>query len=397
MPRIEYIAGADEVRDRSREVTPAPFFNPLLMTEGQAYLTLMRDQVATLRQYYPDRPIYRKALTKIDNAIHAGVHGPAPFVGAVEPSLYPVMRAIQIYRNERQPAVRPKGNIGSWASQSMVAGAGRIGAGEIPTPHHNFSFWWLQNDRAFLEKFIKNRPVTHKDVDALVSALTGGAPIDKDGLGERYNKFLQKYNLLNYVVRLYNDKIDKFAHHPLYNFLPESSGYPAAVVTKNILHKAGVETCAGVGDFSLQNMGLWVRNGILRSNITGGAGAISPEDTIFQLIDLPGDQYAPWLKGKVTRVDRPNVHGGPAIGNPAVIVPIIIAAIGAAATIATALIEAKQNNAFASVQGWGTNAYAAGTADWADYQESIQAQQQSQTGNWVPLAAAGVAAFLLLK
>lgn len=399
MTRISIIAGpvpSDEISDRAAGVQPAPYFNPLVMTEGQAYLTLMRNQALTLSQYYPDRKFYKKAVVLADNALHMGIGAPLP-IGSVDPTLYPVMRAINIFKTQRQPAVMPRQNasVGSWAAESLVAGV-------IPQVNQEFVSWWWINDSAYLKtKF--------KDAQQLKGVLNDigdkARLLPRNEFEKRWAEFSSKFETLKFVTDLYNKTIDKFSHHPLYNFLPEGrlNDYPANVITKNILHAAGIQGCANAGNFSVQNMAMWTRNGILNSNIAGNAGALSPEQTAFQLTGLPAKDFPQWLSGKAAQPNksRPGVNGYDEIGNPVVIavLALVSAAIAAAAQIITSF-NAKNIAAMNSVSGWGTQAYAASESDWAKYQQQIQeAQDKAETDgiSWPLVAAGGAAAYLLFS
>ena len=371
MTKISYIAGLhgeghDEVKDRAALVQPAPYFNPLVMTEGGAYLRLMKDQVTMLSQYYPDKAQYQKGLDLINNALNAGVHGPTPFLGALDKSLYPIARAIDIYRTQRQPAsrpvFRPEQINGSWRDESLVAGM----RGEIPVPP-DFALWWWQVDKAWFSKQtqLKNAQDVKKYIEFVSKSNIKMEPF------QHYAEMRDKYDLLKYVVDKYNDTLVKFAHHPLYNFLPQNNSYPSEVITKNILHAAGVQGMANTGEFSLQNMTLWTRNSVMRANIDGNVGAISPEKTAFALTGLDESVYAAWIGVGGTAQSRPNVRGQAQVGILPAVAVAIIGLIGAAVAAASQFLTAVQNRkaaAFAGVAGWGTNAYSASETDWKNYQ-----------------------------
>lgn len=398
MTKISYIHGpvpADEFPDRAKAVQPAEYFNPLVLTEGEAYLRLMRDQVKVLNEYYPENRTYKKGLSLINNALHKGIHGEMPYMGALDPSLYPVARAIDVYKAQRQPATRPVWTAaqlsGSWRDESMVAG-------EIPDLGTNFALWWIQQDRDWLTKFFKGKSPSVNSVQAAIAAMKDGAPTGREW-NDRYKEYSQKYETIKYIIDLYNDTLEKFAHHPLYNFLPQRNEYPASVVTKNILHSAGVQACATTGEFSVTNMALWTRNSILRKNIAGNVGALSPERTAFVLSGLPEDEYPKFLGQPAVDVKSQKTRTGTGIGNPVLIalIPLITAAVAAAAQMYTAAQQRKAA-AFAGVQGWGTAAYAANEADWQRMQLDPNAppMETADTTNWPLIIGGGVAAAWLL-
>lgn len=399
MTRISIIAGTiptDEIRGRAAGVQAAPFFNPLLMTEGEAYLTLMRNQALTLAQYDPESRLARQAVAMADNALHTGIHGYLPYMGAVDRALYPIARAIEIFKTRRQPASMPRFSpsmgSASWLDESLIAG-------EIKDPEE-FALWWIRVDRAWLtSKYGKNLSVNA--IRNLVDLMKGGkAPVSKE-VGNRYLEFAAKYDTLKYIIDLYNRTIDKFAHHPLYNFLPQSNEYPASVVTKNILHAAGVQACAATGEFSVENMALWTRNGILQANIKGNVGALSPERTAFALTNLPDDAFAAFLGQTSNSSSKKGKINGDAIGILPAVALAIIAVIGTAVTAAAQMYSAAQQRkaaAFSGVQGWGTTAYAANQADWKGYQQNGGMPPTTDNGtNWPLILGAGAGLFLLTQ
>ena len=369
MTRISYIHGpvpVDEFRDRAKEVGKPDYINPMVLTDGGMYLRLMRNQVKTLAQYYPEDKKYRKGLALIDNALHRGIHGAVPYIGAVEPSLYPVMRAIDVYKLRRQPAMRPAKISGSWRDESLIAGPTQI------PDLREFALWWWFQDADYL----KSKKVKQADyINFYVATLENKELNTPEDEKKHYYEMRQKYTDQKYIINLYNDTLQKFAHHPLYNFLPQKNEYPASVITKNILHSAGVQGLAKVGGWSVNNMALWTRNAILQENITKEVGAMSPEKTAFALTGLPDDLYAKFIgTGPAANTDRPGatkVAGDAAIGiAPAIalaIIALITAAVGGAFAYLQSIEQRKSATAMASVQGWGTEAYAAGKGDWIGF------------------------------
>lgn len=397
MTKISYIHGpvpANEFADRAKEVQPAEFFNPLVLTEGGAYLRLMRDQVKVLSEYYPENRTYRKGLSLIDNALYSGIHGTTPYIGALEPSLYPVARAIDVFKAQRQPATRPVWDAaqlsGSWRDESMIAG-------EIPDVPAEFALWWIQQDTQWLTKFFNGKRPSVNSLNNAIQAMKDKAPVGPEFIA-RYKEFAAKYDTIKYIVTLYNDTLEKFAHHPLYNFLPQRNEYPASVVTKNILHTAGVQACANTGEFSVANMSLWTRNSILRANIGANVGALSPERTAFALTGLPDGDFAQFIGQKPATSKGSKIQAY--IGIAPAVAAGIIALIGTAVVEASKMYQAAQARkaaAFSGVQGWGTSAYAASEADWKGMQQLPPGTAPAGSGtNWPVIVGAGALGAWLL-
>jgi hypothetical protein len=395
-PGLHYIHGpADEIKDRAKGVRPAPYFNPLVMTEGEAYLLLMRDQANVLAQYFPENPVFPKGVSMIDNALYRGIRGYTPAMGAVDPKLYPVARAIDVYKLRRQPAVKPAG-IGSWENQSLIAGD-TDAIPEIPEKEQDFAKWWWSVDFKTLSAKYKSFEDFKRAVGfAMVLKFTY---MDEATIN-RFKEMRQQFAAQDFIIKKFNESLENFGHHPLYNFLPKTSQYPSAVITKNILHAAGMQNMANVGMFSTTNMEMWTRNAILRKNIAGGAGAISPEMTAFALTGLPEGEFSQFLGTPSNRMREGTARVGLAVELTIAIVGLIASAIGGAFEFMKS-VEQKKAAAFASVQGWGTAAYAANENDFEGYGLEKQKQQgpdpdQDTKPSNLPLILGGGAALWLL-
>ena len=83
MSKISYIHGlgassvpADEWAQRGKEVPGRQFIPYMNMTSGQMKLALLEEQLRILAGYYPEhRSELLPAITKLENTLHAGVHG----------------------------------------------------------------------------------------------------------------------------------------------------------------------------------------------------------------------------------------------------------------------------------------------------------------------------------
>lgn len=397
MPQgLYYIHGIDEAKDRAKEVQPSGYFNPLLMTEGEAYLFLMRDQAKVLSEYYPDRPTYKKAVAMIDTAFRRGIRGYTPMIGAVEPSLYPIARAIDIYKERQQPAIKvaPAGVGASWQDESLIAG-------EILSVTEDFTPWWWAVDKKFLSAKFKTYAEYQKAANLAQAAIF--KYMDND-TRQRFMDYRKQFSVQQFIIDLYNKTLENFSHHPLYSFLPQTNKYPPSVVTKNILHGAGMQSMANVGAFSTANMTLWTRNSILRKNIEVNAGALSPEMTAFALTELPDTEFSKFIgSGGVA-----GARIGLAVETVIAVATAIASAIGAASEFMKS-IKKKKEEAFASVQGWGTEAFAANQLDWGGFTLGPGAKggvipsppkdpANTKSGLTLPiLAGAGLVAYLLMK
>ena len=393
MTKVSYIAGpvpSNEIADRSQGLPAAPIYNPLVMSDGEFYLRLMGDQVSVLASYFPEKPLYRKGMAMIENALHKGIHGYTMPIGSIEPTLYPIARAIEVYKlRNRVPAVMATPSsprVGSWENQSLVAG---------PIPEvEDMAKWWWMNDKAYLPRIGVTSEAQLREI--IQNQFKDKFGRELDFVKSRWlGTWSAEYALQKEIVSLYNSNLEKFAHHPLYSFLPQTNAYPAAVVTKNILHSAGLQTMAKVGKFSQENMTLWTRNSILRANIGGNVGAVSPELSAFMLSGLPESRFGEFLGtsasgGSGTKWDKSSIGAFPIVA----LLGVIGAAVSGAFAFLTA-VQQRETAAFASVQGWGTPAFAAAQQDWQGYD---QQPTEKTSGLSLPIiAAAGMGLWLIFS
>jgi hypothetical protein len=178
--------------------------------------------------------------------------------------------------------------------------------------------------------------------------------------------------------------LEKSSYHLLYEF---SSQQDAAqynsVATKRVLHKAGTTTMHNITKVQQDNLRIWMRNGVMRSNAGKGIAPLQPEQSIATL--------------------RENAGKGVGI-DPITLIAIIAAiatAIGEIAKmVAQVKVAAKNPLAFQEVQGIGTGSFGPEGEDWwreEGKEDENKTEESKGFSDLVLPLAIGAGALLLLK
>lgn len=351
MTKISYISGIpqDEWADRGAKVPDQNFINYTALTEGELNLALLNEQLNILSNYYPEIKDFSAGKTMIDNALYKGIHGAPPAFGILSPELQKVAKAITKARKKT-----------SAATGRYIFGRKSSKMGGVEDPLVPLNECWK-----ILENVEPNDP--------------------NWGSAQAAYKACQDDNKYRPIL---NTHLEKSSHHLLYEFTKaqELSVYPTQVVVKATLHKAGTSTLHKVTNLSSENIRLWMRNGIMRTNAKKGTEPYQPEQTIQILAE----------------------NAGEGIGVlPIAVIVAIITAIAAAATAAAQLISSiKSSNPadaykFQEVQGIGTGAFGPENGDWYGYQPGGNGGgDQPATDEFSKMAlplAIGAGALLLLN
>lgn len=382
MTKISYIHGipADELAGRGLEAPAQAAYIPYTqLTEGEMRLALLREQAAVYAAAYPEVPAFRRAVRMYDGALIQGIHnGGVHFVGAIDADLQNVARQINQAKRLQRPAA------GAFYTPRPSNGIGRIG--EIVPPS-------ITEDCEDYATRMTNRYYGGSDTAGPLKfqykAMLALLPAKKKWL-----EYLGKCETQKAIEALYNAKLEGASHHVLYHRV--SDVYRPIIGTrvdvKRILHQAGVGALAYTGDMSSSLMSMWVETGILRSNATGGVGAVGSVETSFALSDDPEAAYIAYQK-TVAAAQKNR------IGAAQIPVAAVIALVTAALTVADTILKtasAKKAGAFASANGFGTEAYSAAKTDWTNVQ-TPETITTDTNGNLLPVLLIGAGAYLLAK
>lgn len=298
--------GADEYRDRGREVTPISYVPYLSMTRGEMTLQLAAQRNKTLAQFYgSDAPEFKRAYQMLENALKSDVHQGVSFVGAIPDALQNTARLIARAQYETAPA------SAAFAGRTKLAGIGAI----IPA------------DQRLLE---------------CVKLAKGNQA-----------KITKCYRAFN-IEGIINKYLEPGAHHMLYMNIPQTHAVPTEVSIKRNGHRLGVEGMAAVGEIKdIVLMYQWMENGVLNKNTVAGVGPFGSVKSSFYLSSDPEKYFKEFG------------ISGYHIGNPfaAALVALLNAAIALCAKWLTDL-QKVDLKALIEARGFGTKQYSGNEEDW---------------------------------
>lgn len=353
MTSVAYIHGlpptlkqmdAKERKQRGRNVPKQRPIDYLQMTDGQMRLALLAEQLRILESYTPENKSYSAARTLLENNLFQGLHT-APGMGYTTSNDPVVLKAVEEIRQAKR-MTRPA------AGQAMRSKQVRLGDPIVPILNCNQLHPILS-----IEQF---------------TAQGAPASVYQSYVQDQNNK-RQKCADENKWREFLNDKWEKQAHVPLYEFVSNTGGLPADVIPKRGGHRNFIDLIASQSKISRANISLWTRNGVMRYNALGNSkgnlGPIGPEESLEILIS-GGEQGFQFTTEPIT--------GTVSIGDFGITtVIIIIAAIGAAyanAKTAASVLKgetsafqgAKQvlTNTFEFVAKYGSLAFNPEAEDW---------------------------------
>lgn len=387
-----HLAGSGELSARGKMVSAkAPYIPYTKLTTGEFNLSLLYDRALILTAAYPEIPEFGKAAQMYQNALYSGVSNGVNFVGALyDPILQ--QAALNIATAAKQTAPAARAFIGRYSlgdgihigdtTDATYTGAFEHDCVQYATKEANAHFgrnkdwtWW------------KNSPV---------------------GFGPNSNErayWAQKRNDCEIKVaieKILNDNMVNTSLHLVYKDL--SGAFKpivgSQVLTKKILHAAGVGGLANVAELTTGSMNNWTEAAIIRKNASIGAGPNGSISASMALAPDPAGYVAAYNQFLVANPSKDPKYGkisGPAaIGNPIAVIAAITALITA---IGTAIgqsakmqeqLNAKKAGALSTVQGYGTPAFSAEQSDF------LTQESTNNNNDFLMWAAAGVAAYLLL-
>lgn len=347
MTNVSFVRGLPSKSEKSG-YRPVPAANKLdyaYMSEGELRLSLYRERLKILENYYPDESAYKATRQAIDQSLRDGLHV-ASLSGINSTEIRSFIRAA---KNQNQPAINVSG--------------GWFGFGSVETECREEIDNW------------KRAVVKHGSAGLFSNKKKLKAEL------ERATKAMDDCTGLLQVQKVLNNHLEDGSHHVLYNFLRNANAVPQVVSSKYVNHRVAVQNFAKVSGLSQANIELWISNGVMRSNAKKGTQPFDPQTTIeIMATEIP---------------ESASVNGAFLVA-----LPVIIKAIAAAAT-ATALLIAqlradKQNQLTANLQGMGLTSFGPEGPDWRNGQN----QNDNNGGNedYLPyLLLGGAALFLMSK
>lgn len=359
MTTLVYIQGptkskrppVDELKDRGKEVPAPAFIDYTAMTAGEMKIALLRDQVGILKAFYPEVKDYQTAYNVLDAALKDGLHNISYLPG----------NAAQFIRAEVLQAIREK-----QPAASLITRRRNIlsGIGDLITDSGNWSSGSSSGSPGNL------------------------IPMSDCGTNPQSPYYIQCQKD-NFYRNLLNKNLEKSSHHLLYAYVNNPNERPTVVAAKNLFHNLAIEKFHQVTNVGVDNLRLWIRNGVMRSNAQNGTEPYQPEQTIQALAEL------------VPEKQKTSVEGFPLLA----LIPIIKAIAGAVfATIAVIKSFKKEDQLKieGAVQNIGLPSFGPQESDWyltgsGAPSGGSPASQPIANNNLLPIALIAAGAFLMSK
>lgn len=382
--RISYIHGPakanpipDFWRVRRDAAPPKPsYINFMGMTEGGLRLNLIHEQLKIMNSYYTEDRFFENQLTELDRLMR---RPRAQVTGARDKSMEQVRYWWNMAAANNQPAVM-------FNRPGQTTTIGRISLSEV-----------LGDDFALFYQVMAGQITDKSFILSLYKLLADKYPNDFKYeykkkkphfkcISDQCNEWLVDIRKKGTYVDLLNEKLPGSAHHILYNYYNLPGQPPALVAAKINQHRQAIDLWSSISGLSKENLNLWNRNEVMRSNQKQGIEPLQPEDTIQVM---------------ATEIPR---EGDDSVGFLAIVVAILTA-VAAAVTATQKLVQSIKNQKDykkmeASLQAYGLPSFGPEETDWTGLGGPTQPQfNQSGFGldnNMVlPLLAAGAAFFAI--
>lgn len=390
MTEIRSIHGINrsELSDRGKMTSKkAPYIPYTSLTKGEMSLALLHDQASVFAASYPDFPEYAQARDMYRNALQSGVSAGVHFVGALHnPILQQAAGNIKRASKQTAPAARIITN-----RQSLAHG---VSIGETPIYTGNFDHDCVQYaTKAANKKFGRNKDWNWWK-----------AGVFPDGNEKRYWKEqLSICETRVAIEQIMNDNMVGTSPHMLYKSMSEA--FPPTLgtlmLTKKLLHYAGVGALGIVSEIGTGIMDNWVETALLRNNAASGVGTLGSISSSISISPDPAKMAAEYAEFQKKRTG--GSISGHRIGEPITFtvagVTALITAIGVAIDKAAkfqAQLNSKRNNALSQVQGWGTGALEAKKSDYLKASGDLPTES-SDNSKLLLIGGAAVAAYLLTQ
>lgn len=170
-----------------------------------------------------------------------------------------------------------------------------------------------------------------------------------------------------------NDQLEKSGAHLLYSFA--GNDVNQTVLTKKVLHRIAVDNYSRVFGLSVDNIKLWLRNGIIAGGLENGAGLIDPETAITFLKQNVSENYD---------------QIGAILETLKIIFTIVSIALAATQTILNRIGEVERQRLIANTQGLGTEPFGPEKQDFLNQVSEALTEQ----GYIIPIGILAAVLFL---
>jgi len=383
---VPHILGSGEMSDRGKLVnSKAPYIPYTMMTKGEMNLALLSDESEIFAAAFPELPVYRQAASMYRDALRSGISRGVSFVGALyDPILQKAAKNILRASRQTAPAAKIITN-----RQSIAQG---IHIGEEPIYTGPFEHDCVQYaTKVANAHFGRNKSWTWWK-----------GPFSDNPEYWRQQKAICETRVA--IEKIMNDNMVNASHHLLYKSLADSfkNIIGSQVLTKKILHVAGIGGLSQVSDVGTGLMDSWAEASVLRKNASVGVGVLGSIGSSLSLAPDPTAYAAAYndflIKNPSKNPKFDKINGASRIGEPvsvtiyaiAKLVLAIATAISAAAVFQGKLNE-KKFGALSTVQGYGTPALEAKGTDF------LTPGASGDNSNMLLIGGAALAAYLLLS
>lgn len=307
MTKVTYIHGvpdasripANEMADRGKLVINKPYIDWSGMTSGELQLALIYEQLDIFSQYYPENPVFAANKNRILDVLAFGLQKTS-----VQPAGNDdLSRMVTAYIKKAQRKTRPAGFLLPKARKAGLTDAAIAGIRGIGNP------------------IIPPIDCSQYTTTILVPQPQGP---DREEIQVNDQAAYDKCQHQASLVKLLNQHLEKAGHHLLYAYVGNPNAQPQVVSAKYVDHIKAINAFANITDLDLENMKMWVRNGIIRGNAQGGVSPMQPELTYNTVKNY-------WI--------NKNQEGIGDFGATITIILGILAIISAAATVATDILN----------------------------------------------------------
>lgn len=326
----------NEWADRGKEVPRARKIDYSGITDGELTALLMLEQLNIYKGFNQDvkRKELEQAYNLVENAFRHGLQNfsRSNLTGNFDPLASQVIKTLLKAKNKKKPA-----------GAQLVSSSKSDSIGSLLIPKVDCNKF-----RDELMRWTRLEQTYLLPGSGVPAGMTYGDVAGKVSEARReYEKCLSQ----NSDIDILNEHLEGSAHHLLYIYA-QNSGSPAAVVTKRVLHSGAVGGISDATKLSYENLKLWMRNGVLRRNAQGGAGLLTPEQTI-------------------SAISQAESKGISDFGATAAIIVAVIAIVKGAADVVISILDKierdKRNRIIASAQGIGTPQFGPEVSDWSGY------------------------------
>jgi len=309
MTKVTYIHGVpdasripvNELADRSKLVINKPYIDWSGMTSGELQLALLYEQLDIFSQYYPENPVFAANKNRILDVLASGLQKTSVQPAGNDELSRLVTATIKKAQRKTRPAgfLLPKARKAG-LTDAAIAGIRGIGNPVIP-------------------------PIDCSEYTTTVLIPQGNYDYESTVITDSAAYAACQHQAE--LVKLLNQHLEKAGHHLLYAYVGNPNAQPPVVAAKYVDHIKAINAFANITDLDLENMKLWVRNGIIRGNAQGGASPLQPELTYNTIKNY-------WI--------NKNQEGIGDFGATAAIIIAIIGIISAAAAAAANIINAAR-------------------------------------------------------